>query len=140
MAAFMPTVKKELAEREALQDGFLRDEFKIASMVFTLTLFSNKEDMKIDMESARGAFREAGLTIIEANMIQGQTLLASLPFNMLKFFNDCKVAGRVRQVKTSNLVNFFPVVAEFKRLTGGLLLPTMRHQINYCSGIVNLAT
>lgn len=131
MAAFMPTVKKELAEREALQEGFLRDEFKIASMVFTLTLFSNKEDMKIDMESARGAFREAGLTVIEANMIQGQTLLASLPFNMLKFFNDCKVAGRVRQVKTSNLVNFFPVVAEFKRLTGGLLLPTMRHQINY---------
>lgn len=131
MAMFLPTIKKELKERKALQEGFLRDEFKISSMVFTLTLFSSKATMKADMESARGVFSEAGLAIIPADMIQGQTLLSSLPFNMLSYFDDCKRAGRVRLIKTSNLVNFFPIVAEFKRLTGGLMLPTMRHQINY---------
>lgn len=131
MAMFVPTAKKELKEREELQDAFLREECKIASMVFTLTLFSNKENMKADTASALGVFNEAGLPIIEANMIQGQTLLASLPFNMIHFFDDCRLAGRARQIKTTNLVNFFPIVAEYKRIMGGMLLPTMRHQISY---------
>ncbi|MGR5116269.1 type IV secretion system protein TraC [Photobacterium damselae] len=131
MAIFIPTAKKELKEREELQDAFLREECKIASMIFTITLFSNKENMKADMASARGVFSEAGLPIVEADMIQGQTLLASLPFNMIDFYDDCRKAGRVRQIKTSNLVNFFPIVAEYKRIMGGMLLPTMRHQISY---------
>ncbi|MGR5464872.1 type IV secretion system protein TraC [Photobacterium damselae] len=131
MGALIPTAKKELKERELLQDAFLRDECKIASMVFTITLFSSKENMKADTASALGVFSEAGLPIIEADMIQGQTLLASLPFNMIHFYDDCRLAGRVRQIKTTNLVNFFPIVAEYKRIMGGMLLPTMRHQISY---------
>ena len=131
MAIFAPTAKKELEERKALQDAFLRDECKIAGMVFTLTLFSTPENMKGDIASAMSVFSEAGLPIIEANMIQGQTLLASLPFNMLAFFDDCKMAGRVRTIKTTNLINFFPIVGEYKRIMGGMLLPTMRHQISY---------
>ncbi len=131
MGAFLPTAKKELAEREQLQEAFLRDESKIASMVFTVTLFSTKATMKADKASALSVFSEAGLPIVESSMIQGQSLLASLPFNMVHFFDDCRLAGRARQIKTSNLVNFFPIVAEYKRIMGGMLLPTMRHQISY---------
>ncbi|PSV88235.1 type IV secretion system protein TraC [Photobacterium leiognathi] len=131
MAMFTPTAKKELEERKHLQEAFLRDECKIARMVFTLTLFTTSTRMKGDVASALSVFSEAGLPMIEANMIQGQTLLASLPFNMLSFFNDCKIAGRVRTIKTTNLINFFPIVGEYKRIMGGMLLPTMRHQISY---------
>ena len=131
MAIFMPTASKEYEERISLQEGFLSEQFKIASMVFSVTLFSNEEDMKADTASALGAFGEAGLSLIPTNMIQGQALLSILPFNMLKFFGDAKKAGRVRQIKTSNLVNFFPIVGEFKRLSGGMLLPTLRNQIGY---------
>ncbi|HIF9187001.1 TPA: type IV secretion system protein TraC, partial [Photobacterium damselae] len=95
------------------------------------TLFTHPETMKGDVAAAMGVFSEAGLPIVEADMIQGQTLLASLPFNMLSFYKDCHMAGRVRTIKTSNLVNFFPIVAEYKRIMGGMLFPTMRHQISY---------
>ncbi|HIF9442144.1 TPA: type IV secretion system protein TraC [Photobacterium damselae] len=131
MGNFVPTAKKELEERKLLQDAFLREETKVASMVFTLTLFTHPETMKGDVAAAMGVFSEAGLPIVEADMIQGQTLLASLPFNMLSFYKDCHMAGRVRTIKTSNLVNFFPIVAEYKRIMGGMLFPTMRHQISY---------
>ncbi|WIG71287.1 type IV secretion system protein TraC (plasmid) [Photobacterium damselae] len=131
MGRLLPTASKELAEREELQDAFLRDECKIASMIFTLTLFTDKQRMKGDVASALGVFREAGLSLIENDMVQGQALLASLPFSMLEFYDDCKMSGRARSIKTSNLVNFFPIVAEYKQLNGGVLLPTMRHQINY---------
>ncbi len=100
-------------------------------MIFTVTIFSNEEEMKADVAAALGVFGEAGLSLIPTNMIQGQTLLSTLPFNMLTFFDDSRRAGRVRQIKTSNLVNFFPIIGEFKRLTGGMLLPTMRNQIGY---------
>lgn len=131
MAMFMPTARKEFEERKALQDGFLSEQYKIASMAFTVTIFSNETEMKADIAAALGVFGEAGLSLVPTNMIQGQTLLSILPFNMLKFFGDTKRAGRVRQIKTSNLVNFFPIVGEYKRLTGGMLLPTMRNQIGY---------
>ncbi len=131
MAVFMPTAKKEYEERLELQDGFLADQYKIASMSLTLTLFSCEEEMKADVEAAKGAFGEAGLSIVETDMLQGQALLSTLPFNMLPFFDDVKHAGRIRQIKTSNLVNFFPIVGEYKRLTGGMLLPTMRNQIGF---------
>lgn len=131
MAMFMPTAQKEYEERLELQDGFLAEQYKIASMSLTLTLFSNKEDMKADVESAIGVFGEAGLSIVATDMLQGQALLSTLPFNMLPFFDDVKRAGRMRQIKTSNLVNFIPIVGEYKRLTGGMLLPTMRNQIGF---------
>ncbi|MUK51112.1 type IV secretion system protein TraC [Aliivibrio fischeri] len=131
MAIFMPTAKKEYEERKELQEGFLSEQYKIASMIFTVTIFSNEEEMKADVAAALGVFGEAGLSLIPTNMIQGQTLLSTLPFHMLTFFDDSRRAGRVRQIKTSNLVNFFPIIGELKRLTGGMLLPTMRNQIGY---------
>ena len=131
MRIFLPTIEKELDERTALRDGFLRDEYKIASMIFTLTLYTNEENMKADRESALGVFKGAGLELVSTDMIHGQTLLSGLPFSMIEYFDDCKKAGRARMLKTSNLVNFFPIVGEYRRLDGGLLLPTMRHQINY---------
>ena len=44
---------------------------------------------------------------------------------------DTQKAGLAFMMKTSNLVNFLPVVADIKRLSGGLLLPTLRHQLSF---------
>ncbi len=44
---------------------------------------------------------------------------------------NAKKAGRIRTLKSSNMVNFFPMVLDFKRLKPGILLPTMRQQISF---------
>ena len=46
-------------------------------------------------------------------------------------WEDCGRAGRIRTMKSANVVNFFPMVLDFKRLVSGMLLPTMRGQVSF---------
>ncbi|OEE72840.1 type IV secretion system protein TraC [Vibrio genomosp. F6] len=132
MALLMPTAGEELEERKNLQKGMNDKEFTLSSMVMNLTLFTDKENQRRDTESAKNAFSAGGIDIIPLKMLQAQSLLVSLPFMMSEgFWKDCKKAGRVRTLKSSNLVNFFPIVMDFKQLKGGMLLPTMRQQISF---------
>ncbi|HDM8071945.1 type IV secretion system protein TraC [Vibrio harveyi] len=132
MAILAPTAEDELKERKALQKGLLSKEFTIASMVLTVTLFTTKEEQKKDTQAAKESFSNAGLDIIPLTMIQPQALLGSLPFMMSEgLWRDCKKAGRVRTLKSSNLVNFFPIIMDFCQFKGGMLLPTMRQQISF---------
>lgn len=132
MALLAPTAKDELAERKAIQAGLLGKSFTIASMVLTVTLFTNRKEGKQHTQAAREAFSNAGLDIAPLKMLQPQALLGILPFMMSEgLWEDCKRVGRTRTVKSSNLVNFFPVVLDFRQLKGGMLLPTMRQQISF---------
>ncbi|GAB6264300.1 type IV secretion system protein TraC [Photobacterium sp. R1] len=132
MRLLIPTAEAELKEREEIQKDLLSHEYKIASMVFTLSLYSTQEQERSHCAVATSTFREAGLSIIRSNTLQAQSLLSTLPFMMCEgYFEDCKKAGWARVMKTSNVVNFFPIVADFKSFTGGVMMPTMRHQISY---------
>ncbi len=132
MRLLIPTAKDELEEREQIQKGLLSSEFKIATMSFNLTLYTSEDMLKNHTTVAASTFREAGLDVINNTMLQGQSTLSSLPFMMSEgFFEDSIKAGRTHMLKTSNLVNFFPIVADVKNFSGGLMLPTMRNQISY---------
>lgn len=132
MVLLAPTAKDELKERKEIQSGLNSKEFIVTSMALTLTLFTNDEHQRQDVQAAKNAFEGAGLSIITLNMLQSQSLLSVLPFMMTDgFWNDAKKAGRIRTLKSSNMVNFFPMVLDFKRLKPGLLLPTMRQQISF---------
>ena len=131
MSVLMPTLTKEYHERKDMQMGQINNDFKMATFTFNLTLFSDEENFVRDCSAAESVFGLAGLEMVTCDMLQGQALLASLPFNALPFWGDLKKAGRLKKVKTSNVVNFLPIVGEFKRYSGGLLLPTMRNQISY---------
>lgn len=132
LAMIMPTAKDELDERKGLQKGLYDKEFTISAMVLNLTLFTCKAQHRRDVQAAKEAFSAAGLDIRPQIMLQAQSLLTALPFTMSEgLWRDCSIAGKVRSMKSSNLVNFFPIVLDIKRLTGGLLLPTMRGQISY---------
>ncbi|WP_425628587.1 type IV secretion system protein TraC [Vibrio neptunius] len=132
LAMIMPTAKDELEERKGLQKGLSDKEFTISSMVLNLTLFTNKTHQRRDVQAAKEAFSATGLDIRPQVMLQSQSLLTALPFTMSEgLWRDCGVAGKVRSMKSSNLVNFFPIVLDVKRMTGGLLLPTMRGQLSF---------
>ncbi|AYV24999.1 type IV secretion system protein TraC [Vibrio mediterranei] len=132
MARLMPTAKDELTERESLQKGLAAKEFTISSMVLNLTLFTDSVRQRKDVQAAKESFGAVGLDIKPLTMLQSQGLLSTLPFTMSEgLWRDCGVAGRVRSVKSSNLVNFFPIVLDFSRLSGGLMLPTMRGQVSF---------
>ncbi|MBE3653862.1 type IV secretion system protein TraC [Vibrio navarrensis] len=132
MALLAPTAEDELKERKGIQKGLLSKEFTIASMVLTVTLFTDKDNQKKDTQAAKESFSNAGLDIIPLKMNQPQSLLSTLPFMMSEgLWQDCKKAGRVRTLKSSNLVNFLPLIMDFCQLKGGVLLPTMRQQISF---------
>lgn len=132
LSLIMPMAKEELEERKALQKGFGDKAFTQSSMVMGLTLFTHREAQRRDVQAAKDAFSSSGLDMLVQTMLQSQTLLCTLPFMMSEgLWEDCQVAGRVRTLKSSNLVNFFPIVLDHKRLSGGLLLPTMRGQISF---------
>ncbi|CAK3643724.1 conjugal transfer ATP-binding protein TraC [Vibrio crassostreae] len=101
-------------------------------MVLTVSLMTDKTHQKKDTQAAKESFSHAGLDIIPLKMNQPQALLSTLPFMMSEgLWGDCKKAGRVRTLKSSNLVNFFPLIMDFSQLKGGVLLPTMRQQISF---------
>ncbi len=136
MRLMAPFAGDELVDRRGLQRGLHAHEFKVAGMVLNLTLYTNEHHHKDDVAKATSTFQtsssQGGLDICVTPMFQAQSLLSVMPFQMTEgYWRDCQRAGRVRTLKTSNLVNFFPVVAELKRLSPGLLLPTLRHQISF---------
>ncbi|SGZ09581.1 type IV secretion system protein TraC [Moritella viscosa] len=132
MKLLIPTAEGELAERKDIQQSLIAKSYGVASMVLTLTLFSDAENDKKHVQAAKGAFSSGGLDIIPLDMLQGQSLLAILPFMMLDgYWKDCKLAGRIRTMKTSNLANFFPIILDNKNFSGGMLLPTMRQQVSF---------
>ncbi|MCL1064293.1 type IV secretion system protein TraC [Shewanella benthica] len=132
MRLLIPGAADELAERKALQTGLGAGDYKICTMTMNVTLYTTKDNQRNNTSKAVATFRGAGLELIKTNMLQGLCALSTLPFCMSEgFMKDSIKAGQTFMMKTSNLVNFLPVVADHKRLSGGLLLPTMRHQISF---------
>lgn len=132
MAMLSPTAGEELEERTALQKGLADKATTVCSMVLNLTLFTHKTQQRRDVQAAKEAFSATGLDIKEQIMMQSQSLLSALPFMMSEgLWEDCGRAGRIRTLKSTNVVNFFPVVLDFKRLVSGMLLPTMRGQVSF---------
>ncbi|WP_338728985.1 type IV secretion system protein TraC (plasmid) [Shewanella baltica] len=132
MRLLIPTAADELAERKQLQKGLNDNAFKITTMTLNVTLYTTQAQLRQNTSKTISTFRTAGIDLIKNNMLQGLSTLSTLPFSMSEgFMKDSQKAGLCFMMKTSNLVNFLPIVADYKRLSAGLLLPTMRHQISY---------
>lgn len=132
MKILVPTAEQELKEREQLQQGLLSKEFNLTSMALTLTIVTNKENSRDHEQAAIGAFSGGGIDLETLKMLQGQALFSTLPFMASEgIWEDCQRAGRLRTMKTSNLVNFLPIIYDSKNFSGGMLLPTMRQQISF---------
>ena len=132
MRMFIPSAAQELEERKELQNSLDGKIVKICTMSMNVTLYTTRDKMLHHISKAKATFRRAGLYLIDSSMLQGLSSLSTLPFCMSEgFMKDTIKAGLSFMMKTSNLVNFLPIVADHKRLSGGLLLPTMRHQISF---------
>lgn len=132
MRILMPHAADELEERKEIQQGLTAHEFKICTMAMNVTLYTTHDKQRNHTKKALTTFRTAGLDLIRVSMLQGLSALSTLPFAMSEgFMDDTLKAGLTFMMKTSNLVNFLPIVTDLKRLSGGLLLPTMRHQLSF---------
>lgn len=132
MAGIMPHLADELADRKSLQHGLNQNDCKVAQMSFSLSLFTDKESMKRDKNSAEQSFLNESLRIIPNDMSHSACLLSTLPFmNSDGFFDDLSKLGLVRTIKTSNLANFIPVVTDPFAMKLGLLLPTFRRSMYF---------
>jgi len=132
MRLLIPSAAEELEERQQLQKGLREHAFKITTMTLNVTLYTTTKKQRNDTAKAVATFRTAGIDLFRNHMLQGQCTLSTLPFAMSEgFMKDAQHAGLSFMMKSSNLVNFLPIVSDYKRLSAGLLLPTMRHQISY---------
>ena len=132
MRLLIPGAADELAERKLIDTGLRAGDYKICTMTMNVTLYTSSDKQRANTSKAVSTFHSAGLELIKTNTLQGLCALSTLPFCMSEgFMKDSMKAGLTFMMKTSNLVNFLPVVADPKRLSGGLLLPTMRHQISF---------
>ncbi|MEZ9698834.1 type IV secretion system protein TraC [Vibrio sp. 10N.261.46.E12] len=132
MAKFLPHIVTELKDRELLQEGLTSDACKLSRCTFTVTLKTTEQDRKIDMMNAQNAFTFGGINLIPNHRVHFASLLNTLPFLPADgFFKDMEKLKLTRTVKTSNLVNFLPVVADKQRMSTGLLLPTFRRSLYY---------
>ncbi|MFA0057707.1 type IV secretion system protein TraC [Vibrio echinoideorum] len=132
MAKFLPHVVTELKDRELLQEGLLSDTCKLSQCTLTLTLQTTEKDRKKDTANAQDAFTYAGINLQPNDQLHFAALLNTLPFLPADgFFKDMEKLKLTRTLKTSNLVNFLPVVADKQRMSTGLLLPTFRRSLYY---------
>ena len=132
MAKFMPNIGVELNDRRLLQQGLESEECKLARATVTITLFSTEKTRKRDSAAAVDAFSNASVRISPNTMIQGASFMSTLPFmGSDGYFDDCARLGLVRTIKTSNLVNFIPLVTDPYKLSYGVLLPTFRRSMYY---------
>lgn len=132
LALFLPSASDELDERRSIQKGLSNRQYTLSSMSVGVVLFTNPKAHHDHVQATKEAFAANGLELRLLPMLQAQCLMASLPFMMSEgLWDDCQKVGRVRTIKSSNLVNFFPIVMDVRRLTGGVLLPTLRGQISF---------
>ncbi|MCM5511353.1 type IV secretion system protein TraC [Vibrio sp. SCSIO 43169] len=132
LALFLPSAADELDERRELQKGLSNRQYTLSSMCVGVSLFCRQDDHQAAVQATKEAFGANGLELRVLPMIQAQCLMATLPFMMSEgLWDDCQKTGRIRTIKSSNVVNFFPIVMDRRRLTGGVLLPTLRGQISF---------
>ncbi len=124
MRLLIPTAEEELEERKALQRELAHGEYKIATMVMTVSLYTTPEKARTHTTVAISTFREAGLSLIRTNMLQGgQSTLCTLPFAMSEgYFEDCRKAARgedYEDIQRGELLTARGRLQEFLRRSAG---------------------
>lgn len=130
---FLPGIERETEEYKALNEQLeATGSMKMVYFTLNLTLFSSEDRYQADVSAAQSTFTRANLEIFPLEYgAHINTFMASLPFNTLPMQAVMRRFGAYFRIKSSNLVNFFPIVAEWKAATQGLMLPTFRNQIAF---------
>ena len=130
---FMSGIEQEVAEHKQLNEHLsAKGGIKLGYFTLHVTLFTTKEKYQSDIAAVQSSF---SVNAVELFPLQfgnhTNAFLATLPFNMLPLMPTLNKMGSFFRVKSSNIVNFLPLVADWKAAPQGLLLPTFRNQVAF---------
>lgn len=130
LGKFMPTAREAAQEWDHLRRELLEGNVKLAEGYLSLMIFTEDERQKQDIAQTLNAFRANGFELTQKKYLQQQIFLSSLPFMIAEgLWEDLKVFGLVRFMKTFSVINLMPLVADYKVAADGLVIPSFRHQL-----------
>jgi len=116
-------------EWKTLRDELNSDEIRLCKMYFNLVLFTTPDRCKDDQSTAINCYRDNGIELFNTRYMQLPSFMATLPFAFSEgAYDDMNLLGRLRTVTSWNLANMLPIVGDWKGVSSGLLMPTMRNQ------------
>ncbi|WP_203384371.1 TraC family protein [Cysteiniphilum marinum] len=113
LANMFPQLDDEIQDYLEIQHGLNDDRYRVCSLSMDLILYTTPKDYQRDVDAAMNLFRK-GLELQEAQYIQGQILQSILPFNYVTMAADRQKSGTQQRVKSTNVVNFAPLIADYK--------------------------
>ena len=107
-----------------------KDNLLLMPTFYNLMLFTTREKEKEHVAKAITSFRQLGFKLVQSRCNQWLRYLGSLPFTLGEgLFNAYQLMGMTKELSNHNVANLLPVVADFKGASGGLIIPTYRHQL-----------
>ena len=130
---FMSGIEQEVAEYKQLNEQLsATGGIKLGYFTLHVTLFSTPDKYQADIAAVQSSFTVNAVELFPLQFgHHTNAFLATLPFNMLPLMPAMKKMGSFFRVKSSNIVNFLPMVADWKAAPQGLLLPTFRNQVAF---------
>lgn len=127
-----PGMNEETAEWQFVHEEASKGELHLYPTFYNLTLYTSGEKEREHVAKAIASFRQMGFSLVQSRCKQWLRFLGSLPFILTdNLFSSLELLGLTKKLSNANVANLLPVVADFKGASGGLILPTYRHQLFY---------
>ena len=140
---FLPFLNEELTDYLEIEHGLEDDRYRLCNFSMDIVLFSTKATWKQDRAAVMNLFKKSSLQLNPCQYLQGQILQSVFPFCYGTLSQDRQKSGTRHRVKSTNIANFIPMVADFKGAMDtnkqsefyghryGLLTPTAHNQLAY---------
>ena len=141
----LPFLNEELTDYLEIEKGLEDDRYRLCNFSMDIILFSTAETWKKDREAAISLFKKESLELSDCQYLQGQILHAIFPFCYGDLSEDHQNSGTRHRVKSTNVANFIPMVADYKGALDtnkqsqfyghryGLITPTVHNQLAFLS-------
>lgn len=142
---FLPFLNEELTDYLEIEHGLEDERYRLCNFSMDIVLFSSKATWKQDRAAVMNLFKKSSLQLNPCQYLQGQILQSVFPFCYGILSQDRQKSGTRHRVKSTNIANFLPMVADFKGAIDtnkqsefyaeryGLLTPTAHNQLAYLS-------
>ena len=141
----LPFLNEELTDYLEIEKGLEDDRYRICNFAMDIILFTTEASWKKDRAAALSLFKKEGLELGVCQYLQGQILQSVFPFCYGHLSDDRQKSGTRHRVKSTNVANLLPMVADFKGAIDlnkdspyyghryGLLTPTAHNQLAFLS-------
>jgi len=138
---WFPNLNEEINDYIDIEKGLDANKYIIANFSMDILLFTDKRNWKKEREATFNLFRQQGIKLSSCKYLQGQILQSVMPFYFDNMISDRKKTGTTHRVKSNNIANLVPIVADYKgafdneknsnyyEYQYGLLTPTNHNQI-----------